>query len=553
MVAEVSQVDLAGCLRKPRPTFHLRQLRDPQNFPVATTHPRLTHHAPPATMTSLSFSLNGPPSNSSRRPSPPPTKTNGTKRNHATLLDDASDDEDATTHTKRQTITHFDTAVGGSINAKATKKEERTPLVITALANRDWRDASKRQRAQKYGISAEQLDARKDAQHAEGSAKGADTVVKETDAVKYGLNVFAPSSTVPEDIVQEEQPQEEEVPQHKTQDQLAIDALTGAAPTSTLTIPAAAATEEEAFASTFHSAPPAPSLSDYTAVPVEEYGAAMLRGMGWKGPATSSSSTTKSTKKPLPPPKRPALLGIGADPTAAKQAEELGAWGKSSSRQRGKEPTMFIPVSMKNKRTGETLTEEELKNKIRKDKEEAENQRFIVNDLEIRGKSSNSSRRDDGGSRRKDDYEDDQEERRRRRDKERDHDRHDKAKDHRDRRDRSRDHRDSKRDSSRDRYDKKSSSHRRDRSRSISKSRDHDRRDRDRDYNRRDRDKDYDRRARDDGYDKRDKPKDYERKDRDRRDKTESGKRDRYEDGHKSSSRRDRDGRDGEGYRSSRR
>jgi hypothetical protein len=427
-------------------------------------------------------------------------------------------------------------------------------LVITALANRDWRDASKRQRAQKYGISAEQLDARKDAQgsaqgNAQGSARGADTVVKETEAVKYGLNVFAPSSTLPEDFVQEEQQQEEEVLQHKTQDQLAIDALTGAAPTSTLTIPAAAATEEEAFASTFHSAPPAPSLSDYTAVPVEEYGAAMLRGMGWKGP--SALPTTKSTKKPLPPPKRPALLGIGADPNAAKQAEELGAWGKSSSRQRGKEPTMFIPVSMKNKRTGETLTEEELKNKIRKDKEEAENQRFVVNDLEIRGKSS-SSRRDDGVSRRKDDYEDG-EEKRRRRDKERDYDRHDRAKDHRDRRDHSRDHRDNRRDTSRDRYDKKSSSHRRDRSRSVSKSRDYERREKDRDYDRRDRDKDYDRRARDDGYDKRDKPKDYERKDRDRRDKTDSGRRDRYEDGHKSSSRRDRDGRDGEGYRSSRR
>ncbi|KAI4736390.1 hypothetical protein E4T50_13095 [Aureobasidium sp. EXF-12298] len=451
-------------------------------------------------MTSLSFSLGGPSSKSSRRPSPPPKKrTNGTKRDHAALLDDASDDEDAT-HTKRQTITHFDTAVGGAINAKAPKKEEKAPLVITALANRDWREASKRQRAQKYGISAEQLDARKE-QHAQGNVQGADTVVKETDAVKYGLNVFAPSSALPEDIVEEEQQQQEEPTQQKTAEQLAIDALTGAAPTSTLTIPAAPLTEEDAFASTFHSAPPAPSLSDYTAVPVEEYGAAMLRGMGWKGPSTAPSAS-KPGKKALPPAKRPALLGIGADPNAAQQAEELG----------------------------ETLTEEELKNKIRRDKEEAENNRFVVNDLEIRDKKS-SSRRDDGGSRRKDDS--DAEEKRRRRDKERDrdYDRHDRSKDHRDRkdkRDRSRDHRDSKRDGSRDRYDKKSS-HRRERSKS--RDRDYERRDRDRDYDRRDREKDYDR--------------------RDRRDKTDSGKRDRYEDTHKSSSRRDRDG---ESYhRSSRR
>jgi hypothetical protein len=417
------------------------------------------------------------------------------------------------------------------VNAQAVKKEEKGPLVITALANRDWREASKRQRAQKYGISAEQLDARKE-QHVEGNAQGADTVVKETDAVKYGLNVFAPTAAAPEDVAQEEQQQQEEekeTPQHKTADQLAIDALTGAAPTSTLTIPAAATTEEDAFASTFHSAPPAPTLSDYTAVPVEEYGAAMLRGMGWKGPSTAPSAPTKNGKKPsLLPTKRPALLGIGADPNAAKQAEELGAWGETSAR-RGKEPTMFIPVSMKNKRTGETLTEEELKNKIRKDKEEAENNRFVANDLEIRDKKSSSSRRD--GDARRNDYSDDDGERRRRRD--RDYDRHDKPRDHRDsrkdKRDRSRDqHRDSRRDSSRDRYDKKSSSHRRDRS--VSKTRDRDYDKRDRDYDRRDRDKDHDRKDRD---------KDYERKDRDRKD---SGKRDRYEDSHKSSSRRDREG-----------
>ncbi|KAG9961358.1 hypothetical protein KCU61_g5705, partial [Aureobasidium melanogenum] len=434
-------------------------------------------------MASLSFSLGGSSSKpTQRRSSPPPTKTtNGTKRHHAALLDDASDDEDAN-HSKRQTITHFDSAAGGAVDARAPKKEEKKPLVITALANRDWREASKRQRAQKYGITTEQLDARTQAAQ---NGDGADKVVKETEAVKYGLNVFAPSASASaEDTQQEEeseQLQEEKPEQQKTADQLAIDALTGAAPTSTLTIPTAAVTEEDAFNDSYHSAPPAPSLSDYAAVPVEEYGAAMLRGMGWKGP--SSTSQSKPTKKgQLPPAKRPALLGIGADPNAAAQAEELGAWGKSSSRGR-KEPTMFIPVSMKNKKTGETLTEEELRDKIRRDKEEAENQRFIVNDLEIRNKER--ERRDEESRterKRRDDYSDDEEEKRRRRkDRERDYDRHDHRSrdyDRKDRRerDRSRD-RDSKRDRSRDRsdyYDKKSSS-RRDRSR-------------DRDYERRDRD-----------------------------------------------------------------
>ncbi|KAG9516675.1 hypothetical protein KCV07_g6687, partial [Aureobasidium melanogenum] len=474
-------------------------------------------------MNSLSFSLGGGFSSkpTQRRSSPPPPKTtNGTKRHHAALLDDASDDEDAN-HSKRQTITHFDSTAGGAVDARAPRKEEKKPLVITALANRDWREASKRQRAQKYGITTEQLDERKElAQNAEG----ADKVVKETEAVKYGLNVFAPSATASaEDTQQEEkteQSQEEKPEQQKTADQLAIDALTGAAPTSTLTIPTTAVTEEDAFNDSFHSAPPAPSLSDYAAVPVEEYGAAMLRGMGWKGPSTTSSQPKPTTKKGhLPPAKRPALLGIGADPNAAAQAEELGAWGKSSSSRGRKEPTMFIPVSMKNKKTGETLTEEELKDKIRRDKEEAENQRFVVNDLEIRDKKR--ERRDEESRtdrKRRDDHSDDEEEekRRRRKDRERDHDRHDHNRsrdyDRKDRRDRSRGDRETKKDPSRDYYYDKKSISRRDRSR-------------DREYERRDRE--------------------YEKS---------SSRRDpRYEDSaSKSSSRRDRS-RDRDHHRSSRR
>ncbi|THZ13570.1 hypothetical protein D6C91_07783 [Aureobasidium pullulans] len=480
-------------------------------------------------MNSLSFSLGGSSSKpSQRRSSPPAKRSNGTKRDHAALLDDASDDEDAST-AKRQTITHFDTAAGGAVDSKAPKKEEKKPLVISALANRDWREASKRQRAQRYGITSEQLDARKE--NAQGDAQGVDKVVKETDAVKYGLNVFAPTAAVLEEDtpMDQEADQQEENAVKKTADQLAIDALTGAAPTSTLTIPAAAAaTEEDAFADSFHSAPPAPSLSDYAAVPVEEYGAAMLRGMGWKGPSTTPSLPTKNGKKPLPPPKRPALLGIGADPNAAAQAEELGAWGKtSSSRANGrKEPTMFIPVSMKNKKTGETLTEDELKEKIRRDKEEAENQRFVVSDLEIRDKKRD--RRDDGDRdrRRKDEYSDEEERRRRRRDRERDSDHHDKSrnydrKDRQDRQDRKERDRDSRRERSRDREGK---------------------RDRDRDHDksssRRDRSRD----------------RDHDHKTRDRDNEKSSSRRERYDDDRSERRRRDRDGGgDGGSYRSSRR
>ncbi|KAG8904638.1 hypothetical protein FRB99_001403 [Tulasnella sp. 403] len=53
----------------------------------------------------------------------------------------------------------------------------------------------------------------------------------------------------------------------------------------------------------------------YARVPVEQFGAAMLRGMGWKPPA-------KGEDEPWVPGQRPALLGLGAKPRAAPEGSE---------------------------------------------------------------------------------------------------------------------------------------------------------------------------------------------------------------------------------------
>lgn len=403
-------------------------------------------------MTSLSFSLGGAtPTQKQKQAGPsPPSRNNGTKkRDHSALLDDPSDDE-APQSGKRQQITHFDVAAGGAVDATKKKEEEKKPLVIAALKNRDWREESRQARARKYGIS---VGAKEDEKS--GEAEGADKVVKETHGVRYGLNVKERStSAVEEDhtigeeaAVVEQKPDEVE----KTDEQRAIDALTGVQPVSTLTIPA---NEEEAFATSYATAPPAPSLSDYDAVPVEEYGAAMLRGMGWKGPSTTSTPASK--KKQPPPAKRPALLGIGADPNAAV-AEELGAWGRKTGRGRDKD-IVYNPLVLKNKGTGERVTEDELKEKMRLQKEKAANERFVVGDLEIRDK-----RGDDGRERRRDGHDGDEDRRRRRREdsRERRHGRKDRDRDY-DRRDREREH-GRYRDDSRRRRDRSRDSHRRDR------------------------------------------------------------------------------------------
>ena len=53
------------------------------------------------------------------------------------------------------------------------------------------------------------------------------------------------------------------------------------------------------------------TLADYERVPVSQFGAALLRGMGWKE-GTAASRKNKGPVEPYLPQSRPALLGIGA-------------------------------------------------------------------------------------------------------------------------------------------------------------------------------------------------------------------------------------------------
>ncbi|KAI1312213.1 hypothetical protein EDD11_003198 [Mortierella claussenii] len=64
--------------------------------------------------------------------------------------------------------------------------------------------------------------------------------------------------------------------------------------------------DREAFQRSLEDLPDQASLEDYEKVPVEEFGAALLRGMGWKGDANGSEAIEYN--------RRPALLGLGAKP-----------------------------------------------------------------------------------------------------------------------------------------------------------------------------------------------------------------------------------------------
>jgi hypothetical protein len=387
------------------------------------------------------------------------TPVNGTKRPRAALQD--SDDEDGA-EGKHQEITHFDIAAGGAIDTKNLVAPKQ-PLVIPVPAKKRQKSA-----LPNHGITDAEVKARE--------AKAQATTIT------YGLNVTQrPTQEDDSDVNGSGTEVAPEPVKEKTIEEQALSALLGEKVDSGVIIPAI--TEEEAFHRDYDHAPDVPTEADYDAVPIEEFGAAMLRGMGWKDGEAIGKKRGQQPIKPRVIERRPDLLGVGAKPAQALGVE-LGEWGSVAKKHDKKLAKAYMPVVLKNKKTGETLTEDELKQKLR----EQEEQQVMVIEEETRRtekrleyRSSKSSRRDDyDKDSRKDDY--------RRRDREKEYD------------------------------DRKHSSSRRERHSSVDSGRR--RKDHDSNYDRsetkrRDRSRSSERKHRkDDDYDKGDKSRDRRRRDR---------------------------------------
>lgn len=299
------------------------------------------------------------------------------KRSQAAFNGDDDDDEHAAP--QHEDVSHFDHTAGGAINENIVIKEKEL-LVIPALNNRDWREQSRRKR-QRSGLPVQQE---------QNKVPDEGNNVLDTRPAQVGLTVRKKEeddSSKQEAAVEEVVP---DVPVKPTDDELAIQALLGDKPKSTLTIPQIS--EQEAFERDYEHAPDEPSLGDYNAVPVEDFGNAMLRGMGWKdGDIFGKDKQGQKAPPSKPVEKRPALLGIGAKHEKAV-ADELGAWGKGAKGGKAIKQS-YTPVLLKNKNTGETLTEEELKQKIDREK-------FLVADQKEDGASDRDKRRSEKSSRR---------------------------------------------------------------------------------------------------------------------------------------------------------
>lgn len=357
-------------------------------------------NSPAAKKTAFGFQSRRP------RPNEPPASKSRSlpRRPHQLGHDDDSsgEEERAPVH---EEVFGFDTA-GGVLTADGKLvSDAKKPLVIPVTSKNNWRDRpGVNVKKGKKNLLPAEVQALREAER-NGQVPGGGAVETEGPSMAYGLSFAQKGADRAEEAAarDEDQPMADAKPIHPveetkplTDDQIAMQALmrdvTGEVERRTdLVIESSKARDEEeeeeapgrydetsSFRTDVASRPEPATLDQYNAIPVEEFGAALLRGMGWKdGHAIGrgnygSSVAADRANKPRVPERRPGFLGIGAkDTSGGKGAEaEFGAWGKSAmrkaSRKQGEEggggstEGVYMPVMMRNKKTGEQITEEEL-------------------------------------------------------------------------------------------------------------------------------------------------------------------------------------------------
>ncbi|KAI0754431.1 DExH-box splicing factor binding site-domain-containing protein, partial [Daedaleopsis nitida] len=339
------------------------------------------------------------------------------------------------------------------------KPKPQGPLVIPALKNKDWRELA-RKRKQLYVPPSAAA-----ATGADGSVGGLGTrdsinsgpqlsglQVKKRVKLEDGEDVSMPDADVAHEDANATESKVEE-----TDDQKALRAILASAAAGDDAgidgphidvIPAV--TEDDAYRQDVGELPEPATLDDYERVPVSQFGAALLRGMGWKE-GTSASRKNKGLVEPWLPTSRPALLGIGAK---EKEVFDDGSKGKKGAKARPEK--RYVPVVKVERRAegGDTGSERE--------RHSRNGSRGVSRSPSPDRRRDRDSQRDDRDHDRagyndkasdRDRYRESDRDKDRYRERERDRDRRrDEDYDSRKDRDRNRD-RDGRRDRSRDRYE----------------------------------------------------------------------------------------------------
>lgn len=246
----------------------------------------------------ISFAFGAPkPGVSHKRKLPSLQIKEGKKHKPSALLGSDSDSED---EDNIVTIDSFDKRKGGAIAGnKAVNIQVTQPLVIKPATNKDWKEELKKKHTNTYIPNQEHKQK---------------VVVKNENNLSFGLNVPGPSTTkeVPAEEVQpqfaistEEQARQSLLKGEKIEDKgLIINILL----------------ENEIVERDISSKPEENSAEQYEEVPVEQFGAALLRGMGWK----QGRKNNETNKKPVTDSrKKGAFLGIGAKAVEDDLMEDL--------------------------------------------------------------------------------------------------------------------------------------------------------------------------------------------------------------------------------------
>ncbi|KAK0454867.1 DExH-box splicing factor binding site-domain-containing protein [Armillaria borealis] len=221
---------------------------------------------------------------------------------------DSSDEDD---EEQDELVTAFDRF--GAQRVNKPKKTHQGPLVIPALKNKDWRElARKRRSANQYVPASGQ--ARTGTDGSVGGMGTRDSI--NSGPVLSGLQTRKKVIKVEQDVGQEMEVQMEDVTMEETEDQKALRAIlagdTEGIDGPQVDIIPTPVSEDDAYKQDIDELPDPATLADYNRVPVSQFGAAMLRGMGWKEGTAATRKGGKGMVEPYLPEARPALLGIGA-------------------------------------------------------------------------------------------------------------------------------------------------------------------------------------------------------------------------------------------------
>ncbi|KAK2592096.1 hypothetical protein QQS21_010202 [Conoideocrella luteorostrata] len=256
-------------------------------------------------------------STSSSRPPPPPTSLG--KRSRRAALGNNSDSESDHDHDRgrHETITGFGADGAETEHKTRSSEKERKNYVIARQANRDWRADVK---AQRQGRNLLPEEARQQQNGSSSAAVEIELTDQDTN-LQWGLSIKdkRDSHQEPQLIPQPKQAAPRDQPA-RTADEEALDALLGnrKEPEKTIQAPS----EDDVYKRDAAEAGATSTLEDYEAMPVEEFGAALLRGMGWDGEHTGPK--TKEIRK------RQNRLGLGAK--ELKDVEDLGGWKQNGAK-----------------------------------------------------------------------------------------------------------------------------------------------------------------------------------------------------------------------------